>query len=533
MSGGFSFPPPPPPPKPATSLSDQHGQARQSNPGAQNNRGRGSYGRGPRGRGESSARGKSFPQSSHSSGGFAPGWQNGESHLNDSRPTPNHDRSGAPPNQSQSSYNNTIAPPIGSHAISSHPRTLAGHKRKLDALKPPNEQPKKHGPPTAPSVPSFGTSFVSTKPSIPVNKPAIIENGAGTMSGRRSIGLTPSTHESATIKSENEPDDLDEESMYAELGSKLTFEHNGVVMSLKSQADLTAWKKERQKNWPTKARMIERDDQRRQIGEDRRRLLRISTPLPRSEDSRRLKAKHSAGSGISGSVAQNSDERVKRLSELRKKVLDSEAKNREAKTQARQTEVDAAVIGAPPDSPNELPERMRIDLPVNLVTEYDSASEDEAAGDNLEESSSETSSDSSSEWSSDAASDEDAPEVMTSKPSQAQVEVDARPVCRFYAKSGHCRYGDACNFRHERSATTDPATGVPQREQRTAKKGARSDDQSVTAKKGIFQRLKEQEQKEEDRMALQVIKHLGKAGFFSDKSPTEINGRASIHRLNT
>ena len=34
-------------------------------------------------------------------------------------------------------------------------------------------------------------------------------------------------------------------------------------------------------------------------------------------------------------------------------------------------------------------------------------------------------------------------------------------------------------------------------------------------RKTIFQRLKEQEQEGEDRLALQVVKWLGKAGFFA------------------
>ena len=40
-------------------------------------------------------------------------------------------------------------------------------------------------------------------------------------------------------------------------------------------------------------------------------------------------------------------------------------------------------------------------------------------------------------------------------------------------------------------------------------------DPSATAeKKSIFQRLMEQQQEEEDRLVLQVVKHLGSAGFF-------------------
>ena len=40
-------------------------------------------------------------------------------------------------------------------------------------------------------------------------------------------------------------------------------------------------------------------------------------------------------------------------------------------------------------------------------------------------------------------------------------------------------------------------------------------DPSATAeKKSIYQRLMEQQHEEEDRLVLQVVKHLGAAGFF-------------------
>ena len=35
-------------------------------------------------------------------------------------------------------------------------------------------------------------------------------------------------------------------------------------------------------------------------------------------------------------------------------------------------------------------------------------------------------------------------------------------------------------------------------------------------KKGIFERLKDQEQEDEDRLALKVIKYLGGVGFFKE-----------------
>lgn len=498
MSGGFSFPPPPPPPpKPSPSTQSQ-GPGQPNDSGFQNSRGRGGFRGGQRGRGQHSGRGNNFS----------------------SRGSHHHQQRGSHGNVN-ANVNANAQTPQNNGSI---PRTAAGHKRKLDVLRPEPDQKKKPGPPTAPAIPSFGTTILPPKPQSqsktspsqqqpPTNKPA------------RSLGLIPSANGADVTYSDSEDDNADEEALYAELGSKLTFEHNGVVMSLNSQADVIAWKKERQRNWPTKARMAEKDEERRRIGEERKRLLRgaassrssVQRPKSRSKAAETTPKKGSTDSDASPTAVPDPNERAKRLDELRKKVMASSTKNREVKELSDQSRVapapaeisDDVIVGPVESTP------AKAEPDGNLLLE--AGGEDEAGPAMSEESSGESSSESSSDSSSDSDSDDDAPEEITSKATAPQEITSQKRPCRYFAASGYCRDGDACRFRHDLSAQTQKEQRVPQQPLQRP----RDQISDPTAKKGIFERLKEQEEQEEDRLALQVIKYLGKAGFFEGPSAPE------------
>lgn len=111
---------------------------------------------------------------------------------------------------------------------------------------------------------------------------------------------------------------------------------------------------------------------------------------------------------------------------------------------------------------------------------------------------------SSSDSSSDSDDNDDAPEEETSK-SQGPVRVPApnseRSMCQAFSRTGHCRFGPKCRYRHAASEQT--------REKRSETGGSK--------RKTLFQRLVEQEREEENKLALQAIKHLGGIGFFSKK----------------
>jgi hypothetical protein len=157
-------------------------------------------------------------------------------------------------------------------------RTQAGHKRKLDALRGPQQpREKKPGLQTAPAVPSFGAPILPAAPPLTTartsNQPATATTSSQTQLGARNLGLTPRDGVEPEYPSESEDEDVDEEAQFAELGTKLSFEHNGEVMTLNNEADLAAWKEERRKQFPTTDRVSQKQTEAWQIGEERKRLL--------------------------------------------------------------------------------------------------------------------------------------------------------------------------------------------------------------------------------------------------------------------
>ena len=434
---------------------------------------------------------------------------------------------------------------------SSPPRTAAGHKRKLDALRgPQHERTKQPGPQTAPAVPSFGAPIASLRPTPGTN--AADKTQAQTSKkrpGLKSLGLTPAVDDSVhhTYSDSDDDKDIDEEAMHAELGDKLAFEHNGVFMSLNSQADLAAWKIERLKNWPTRARTAVKDEKRRQIGEERKRLLGSAGSRQSHQPERRTirgssysdspaditdaqsRSQVEAKSGASREEGATNLEKAKteltaqknKLDELRRKVAESEAHNRAARALQEQdrshdTSANDTMMSPGPQEDNV---HLNTSAPVSQEQELDYANDH--VSEISDESSAQSSSISSSQSASDSNSDNDAPEEITSKPAVTRVTGAQRPLCKYFMASGYCRDGDACRFRHELPGRTETTEVRHQHREHAGQQDLRNPRppgvQEQSEKKTIFQRLVEQEQKEEDRLALQVIKYLGMAGFF--KSP--------------
>ena len=374
MSGGFSFPPPPPPP-PRAGGGEKN---RQSNFRGQERGG----GRGWQGRGSSSHRGRgghagpgSFHNTSnlHSNPHAIPSAQNADlpngAYINPTFTTSKSVRTwNTHQGQSRapSSRQNNVSEKITS---ASPPRTFAGQKRKLEVLRGPSKE-KKPAVPSAPATPNFSDSLPSLKylqpPQSSVNTTLPKYPGQERIqSHSRSLGLTPAVNGpqySSTSENEDDvDDDLDEEAAFAELGDKLTFEHNGVVTSLKSHADLIAWKKERQTKWPTKDRVVGKEEERRKVGAERVRLLAAASALyePSCEQPRTTKT--SATQILAGNQNASSTDAVQQESEaadrfqaskieqarislgsqkqaledLRRKVAASAAKNRQSESHLR------------------------------------------------------------------------------------------------------------------------------------------------------------------------------------------------------
>ena len=427
----------------------------------------------------------------------------------------------------------------GQGQAGSLPRTAAGHKRKLDALRGPQPGTSKgSGIQTAPPVPSFGAPILPTVPSLPA-KPSIQVAQKPQKPPGKALGLVPRLTDDAQESSDSEDDkDLDEEAMYAELGDKLTFEHNGVVMSLKSQADLTAWKKERQKNWPTNARMAERFQERIRIGEERRRLLagaEVLNPASRRRPKERKTAPLTSRTEAQDrsmepqAQLQQNDAvlREERLAELRRKVAESAAKNREGKAkllseelaEVEHTTVDNAendeTVQLPTGTPDVQSGADIHDVSVDNAVDHDLKGE---AAELREEDVTGTSSDTSSSISSDSDSDDSAPEEETSKAVAPSSQTREIPLCTYFSASGYCRDGEACRYRHEQPSREKMNDSRYQDHRKKAQKEPQGEESieggGQGVRKTIFQRLMEQEQEEEDKLALRVIKHLGKAGLF-------------------
>lgn len=390
----------------------------------------------------------------------------------------------------------------------------------------------------------------------------------------RSLGLVPATDNPHYPSSESDNDDaeIDEEAAYAELGDKLTFEHNGLVMSLNSQADLVAWKKDRQKNWPTKARMVTKDEERRKVGAERRRLLAgvgalYATASPfvkpgsniwtstsantRSEDEERSTKNTSIPTSEFAQpetglekARRDLEEKTNRLEELRRKVTESETRNRRARERAEKGfRHHGAVLTAQQPQDRDLPMGDPVSKAEGEVDEVETelTGKDEAdansPADSPTRSDFKSDSDTSSESDdSDSSSSSGPPEETSSKlPITHTLTTntgppDNRPPCRYLLTKGHCRNGDACSYSHNIPTYYDSPDFTHRRSQRPEAEQTpghvRQHDRSPRLDRGvlvggesgkrktIFQRLMEQEEEGDERLALKVVKFLGQGGFF-------------------
>ncbi|EMC93247.1 hypothetical protein BAUCODRAFT_150603 [Baudoinia panamericana UAMH 10762] len=544
MSGsGFSFPPPPPPPPPP--LQSDHAGSFQSRIYDDRQRGNSGYGNG-RGQGVWDGRGRnrggylhphpnrggptlrSQQQQRFPTGNRHTSSPNSLYQQQDTRsPLPITLASGTYADPDRATSNRQFSP-TSSHVTpvsmaASLPRTAAGHKRKLEALRPPPHErvPKSQA---APATPSFGPPLLPAKPV----KPRPAEAKVKTKPASNGLGLVPSSEDPQYSSSDDgDNEDIDEEAMHAELGAKLSFEHNGTVISLSSTAEIAAWQEERRRNWPTRARMTEREGERRRVGEERRRLLAMP-PLPNSrwsvdfttkKDDDRLHDRRQLDS-ITNEAITNEDskfvtakrqlaEREAELEDLRRRVADGQA--RIDMSQSRLVRHEGG--GANPSS-----------IPKPLVGYADDDDEDNpgvepehGASDTSSEVLSESSEISSASSTENVPDNDELPEETTSKLIDTSDAEFRKPVCKYFAASGHCRDGDACRFRHARTQGPQLTRGRTNPAQPPAAQ-RRAAVIETNGRKGIFQRLLEQQQEGEDRLALEVIKYLGKAGFFRDVS---------------
>ena len=586
MAGGFSFPPPPPPPpKPAVQTQRPDFEySQQAGRGGRGSGGSEARGRGGPSRGRGGGQGNSNfePLGQHQRPNLTQGPTNPsprerfEASINVQPPPGSHinpnfsgQRQAAPANAryqptagrqnhhvsdlAERSPNDTRSSYMGNRRSSNDGpgRTQAGHKRKLDALRGPQQpREKKPGLQTAPAVPSFGAPILPPAPPVATVKSSvqsqIVNIPSRAQAGSRTLGLTPKGGVQPDYPSESEDEEVDEEAQFAELGTKLTFEHNGEVMTLNNEADLAAWKEERRKQFPTNDRVAQKQDEAWRIGEERKRLLAAVARLhqaPRNRNSEvktkslREPPKITEATTVpmlldADAAREESTEpplsvsRIQEIDDSSEKVPSGPATaavdDQLATTQEVDVHPDCGTVTPAHESTTAFNEpHQPTTLPGINMDETDEESDAEFAA-TEEHVEAVALAAYEAEPTSDADSDDGGPpEQISSKPRPSAASEARRPVCRYFSASGMCRDGDSCRFRHEISSKAPSARPAqPQPDKPAYDRFAPKLDPKNDVKKSIFERLMEQEEQSDDRLALQVIKALGQAGFF--KQP-EVN----------
>ncbi|GAM90934.1 hypothetical protein ANO11243_089810 [Dothideomycetidae sp. 11243] len=507
MAPGFSFPPPPPPPKPSapTYIPDSS---------------RGNYGDGGRGRGRSSFRG-------------GRGSYNSDNTLSNYITTPHTNPSPAgsfvnPHFQNDPRHTQRAASYRPQPASVGTPQSAQGQKRKRDdhagswrgdhnhsqrnrqhSMKQSAARPKSA---VAPAVPSFGAPIPFPKTTLPN---VIASTSSLEPEESHSVAESdqlPPPFADDSHESESEDDDADEEAAFrAASGGRLKFEHNGEIIVLESAADMQAWFQERQRRFPTLSR-IEQKQIERQARMDERRRIEAETAAamgyaPRYPPVMRSPVYDKAANPTAGRDEATSS----RAEQLRAQLLDQ----KRAK-QGNSTDNEAARDQQESHSGHETTTNT---TPALGLLGY--ASSDDEGSPSASEAPSPEVAAQLEPAGQDADSESDSsPEVQSSKtvPTLPKVVPSAPPdttrqldPCHFFAQQGRCRHGARCKFQHVRGRGV---TG-------TDRFGRRGRESRKTERKTLYQRLLEQEQLAENKLALQAIKYLGDAGFFKPKSEEE------------
>lgn len=563
MSQQFTFPPPPPPPpKPSPNRGTyQQQNARGSYRGRggvsapqQNNRGgnaRGRYSpRGSYGGGGHGSRGNSLNHTNpgHSFSSQSEVFQSASSHHPSQRRQSNGDfnpgqkrpHSAAFNNQANSNYNAT------------KPRPLA-----------------------PPPVPSFGVDFnalLPKKPELP--NASNLSTSSSTVKKANLLGLTPAI-QTPGQESESESDTEEESRLASSLSTNpnaLTFEHNGQASSLSTPEEIASWIAERRKRWPTeakrevarqqaedrrkkyqaekaarleaskaaaKARQAEREKQRVEKEKSlvRQKLLREQIAKAGSK----AKEKECHNTGATQSAAQIKADRLrKKAARIAQKLkLAESALQKETPKNPSDPQTEAVDSDQTPENNVEVDETdvdallaqvdkiaaeqqdlvftntlATLDNETNSISSSASDSDLDPADDTSTSGSSSASSDS------DSSDSDSPPDQLSSKqpiPSTAppipKSHHDTRPLCTNYTRTGRCKFGRRCHFRHEKP-TTRQAAGQ-------TKEGAR--------RKGLYQVMVEKEVERERRRAVQVIIGLGEAGWLDQDGDgsAQVTGKAS------
>lgn len=323
----------------------------------------------------------------------------------------------------------------------------------------------------APPVPSFG--FALPPPSVvsPANTNKVKEH----KKRRVNLGLA---QEPPPDESSSEDENVDEEAAYADKlkDGGFAFEHGGEYITIRTAADVAAWRRDRRRNFPTQQKIAQKAEEAatRRIGElNFLRKVHGQLPLSQLEVREDNQPKGRDRSKISKKEFGPEAGKQTELAALRKKLHESMIRKKTAPT--------------------------AVDLGLGYGTDTDSGEESSI----LSESSVVSSSEESEE---ESESDDDAPPEMSSSkagPPLVKIPPPAPPpatrpqprngkngICDSWVETGRCRFSNKCKYEHP------PKEG------------------SEGGRKGLFEVMVEQELLKGDELTLEAIKYLGQNGFL-------------------
>ncbi|KAF2277574.1 uncharacterized protein EI97DRAFT_449662 [Westerdykella ornata] len=410
----------------------------------------------------------------------------------------------AQPPQNVGSHNGYVPYTGNSAAISSSPQPNNKRKRGDNGLYqktpqasiptqtvPPNAKPQRAKVATAPAVPSFGFTLPTVAPAVP--QPADAKKEGEKKRKKIQLGLTGKEVDMDDTKSVGEQEEndegIDEE---AELALKMgvqgmAFEHNGMQISLQTPAEITAWLRDRRKEYPTRQRVAEKAQE---AAERRAKELEFLHKVQGGKTVKKEPPDSSIVSTPATVVPQSSSgTKAEILQELRAKVENSRPGKQKPSDPSNPTAVDLG-LGYASDSASE--------SGYSILDEESSAVS--SSSEDSDESSDDTDSDSGPETQS---SKVEVPAIVVPPPAPAHAPAppptpaqtslnveknEERRICSSWRNNGSCRYGKHCRYAHP------PKT----KEKRM----------------GLYERLVEQEKDKADRLALDAIKWLGRNGFL-------------------
>jgi Nuclear fragile X mental retardation-interacting protein 1 (NUFIP1) len=262
--------------------------------------------------------------------------------------------------------------------------------------------------------------------------------------------------------------------------TSLQFEHQGQLLSLNSPQDIAGWIAERKRRFPTKARIAET----------------LAAKANEQDQPRRAQADH-----------RRQRQQPREASQKSKEHSWSSTQTRDQKGQKQNEHAATGVKRGKRSGDYQL---RRTDALSRDTSDGDAETSDDASSDGVSDDESTSSSGSSAA----SNSSDEAPAEQSSKvpmpaiePAKAELSqnVKTNKVCQYMLKSGRCRKGKQCRYRHD----------ILSDEFWSSVDSHRVEAEGPT-KLSLYERLLAQQRDQEDREILHCIIHLGDRGLLAE-----------------